>query len=317
MAIYRQSLPQLQGDLFLGDGGLETILIFHKGFDLPCFASFPLVKDPRGRVILEEYYANYLAIAEQFNTGIILDSPTWRASQDWGDRLGHSASALKDLNQQSIQLLEAIRTQWSHLQKPIVISGCLGPRGDGYQAEARMDAQTAAAYHQTQIETFAESNADLVSAYTLNYIDEALGVVLAAQNTGIPITISFTVETDGRLPSGETLEEAIYTIDAATDSYTSYFSINCAHPSHFQSVLVQEASWVQRIRSIRANASRLSHAELDEATELDIGNPLELGQDYQALLATFRQINILGGCCGTDPRHLQAIAAACESLWSA
>ncbi|WP_338430258.1 homocysteine S-methyltransferase family protein [Synechococcus elongatus] len=314
MAIYRQSLPQLQGDLFLGDGGLETILIFHKGFDLPCFASFPLVNDPRGRVILEEYYANYLAIAEQFNTGMILDSPTWRASQDWGDRLGHSASVLKDLNQQSIQLLEAIRSQWSHLQKPIVISGCLGPRGDGYQAEARMDAQTAAAYHRPQIETFAESNADFVSAYTLNYIDEALGVVLAAQNTGIPITISFTVETNGRLPSGETLEEAVCIIDAATDSYTSYFSINCAHPSHFHSVLTREASWVQRIRSIRANASRLSHAELDEATELDIGNPLELGQDYQALLATFRQINVLGGCCGTDPRHLQAIAAACASL---
>lgn len=316
MAIYRQSLPQLTGDLFLGDGGLETILIFQQGFDLPCFASFPLLEQARGQAVLEHYYDSYLAIARQFNTGMILDSPTWRANPDWGDRLGYHPAKLNTLNQKAIQLLEMVRGQWSSLEKPILISGCLGPRGDGYQAGKKMDAESAAAYHQAQIEVFAESNADLVSAYTLNYIDEALGIVLAAQRACMPVTISFTVETDGNLPSGETLEVAILTIDAATNSYTSYFSINCAHPSHFQSVLKPDAAWVQRVRSIRANASRLSHAQLDAATELDAGNPVELGQNYRDILQIFQQINVLGGCCGTDPRHLHAIAAACSPLWS-
>jgi S-methylmethionine-dependent homocysteine/selenocysteine methylase len=310
MAKYRQYLPQLKGDVFLTDGGIETTLIFHAGFDLPFFAAFHLLKDEQGTIALRQYFARHAAIARQHGVGFILESATWRASSDWGNKLRYSRQALHEANRKAIALLHELRLALETDRTPMVISGCVGPRGDGYDPGVIMSPDEAEAYHAAQIGTFAATEADLVTAITMTNTNEAIGVTRAARATGMPVVISFTVETDGKLPTGQPLQEAIQEVDAATGRAPAYYMINCAHPSHFEAVLDGQA-WMERLRGIRANASKRSHAELDEATDLDDGNPVELGQQYRDLRARFLQINVLGGCCGTDHRHIEQIATAC------
>jgi homocysteine S-methyltransferase len=310
MSLFRTDLPQLGNQIFMTDGGLETTLIFHDHIDLPCFAAFDLLKNDAGTAVLERYYARYAALARDEDVGLVLETPTWRANPDWGRQLGYDAAALAVANRKAVDLLLRIRAAWQTPATPIVISGNLGPRGDGYRVDTRMSAADAAAYHRPQLDTFAASDADMAAAVTMNYVDEALGIVHAAQACGLPVAISFTVETDGRLPSGDTLEDAIARTDRESDGYPVYYMINCAHPTHFAATLRQGGSWLQRIHGVRANASRLSHAELDEATELDAGNPAELGMQYGALRRFLRQMNVVGGCCGTDHRHVEQMCRA-------
>jgi S-methylmethionine-dependent homocysteine/selenocysteine methylase len=215
----------------------------------------------------------------------------------------------------AIVQLEDIRTQAEDAHTKLVISGCIGPRGDGYVPTQTMSTHEAEAYHTVQIETFAQTAADMLSALTMNYVEEAVGITRAAQRFGMPVAVSFTVETDGRLPTGQTLQNAIEQVDQATAGYPSYYMINCAHPTHFAHVLTEPASFVQRIHGLRANASRMSHAELNEASELDIGDPAELGSEYAVLKRRLDHLNVLGGCCGTDHRHIEQIAAACTPLF--
>jgi S-methylmethionine-dependent homocysteine/selenocysteine methylase len=314
MSKYRNRLPQLEGPLFLTDGGLETTLIFHDGIDLPAFASFDLLKNAAGLEVLRRYYTRYVGIARSRGVGIVLESPTWRASADWGDRLGYGTDALADANRRGIGLLLEIRAALETRETPIVISGNLGPRGDGYRADARMDADTARDYHAEQIRTFARTDADMVAALTINYVEEAIGIVEAAREAAMPVAISFTLETDGRLPSGDTLARAIERTDAETGGYAAYYMINCAHPAHFEAVLRAGGAWRARIRGLRANASRRSHAELDASTQLDAGDPDELGGQYRALRALLPGLTVAGGCCGTDHRHVDAI---CRELQAA
>ena len=308
---YREQLPQLEGDLFLTDGGIETSLIFHDGIDLPLFAAFTLLKDDEGTEALRRYFAPYTEIAADNGLGFVLESPTWRASPRWAEELGISADELDLLNRRAIELMAEIRDEHLAFPTPFVISGCIGPQGDGYSPEEILSAEAAQEYHSTQINTFAGTEADMVTAVTMTYADEAIGIARAAREAGIPVVLSITVETDGRLPSGQGLGEAIEEIDAATDGYASYFMINCAHPTHFDDVLDASAPWAQRIRGIRANASTMSHAELDEAEELDDGDPADLGARYAALREQLPALNVVGGCCGTDSRH---VAAACSAL---
>lgn len=314
MTKYRQSLPQLNGQLFLSDGGIETVLIFHEGLELPDFAAFDLLKRPEGQAALHKYFQAYTAIAEQFDVSMVLESATWRASADWGARLGYSPAALAVANRQAIELLTDIRKRFENGRRQAVISGCVGPRGDGYNPNLRMSAQEAEVYHSQQIQTFADTAADMVTAITMNYVEEAIGVAQAARAAGMPVVISFTVETDGKLPTGQTLRAALEQVDAVTAAYPSYYMINCAHPTHFEQVLAAGGAWLERIRGIRANASHRSHAELNEAPELDEGNPAELGQQYATLLNYLPNLNVLGGCCGTDHRHVEQMAAACLPL---
>jgi len=307
---YRKALPQLGDALFVTDGGIETALIFNEGLELPDFAAFDLFRRAGGEAALRRYYAAYVRIAAQFRAGMVLESATWRASADWGARLGYSAAQLAEANRQAIRLLEDIRRE--HRELAMVISGCVGPRGDGYSPARVMPAAEAHAYHREQIGVFAESAADMVSAITMNYVEEATGIARAAQEAGMPVAISFTVETDGRLPTGQPLREAIEQVDGETGSYPSYYMLNCAHPDH----LALEKQWSHRIRGLRANASRKSHAELNESAALDIGNPAELGAQYAALKrGVLQNLNVVGGCCGTDHRHVQRIAAACAPLF--
>lgn len=308
MARYRNDLPQLRGTKFLTDGGLETVLVFRQGIELPCFAAFDLLKDEAGLEVLRQYYRTHAAIAVENGLGFILESATWRASADWGEKLGHSREAMARLNRASIDLLSEIRRAFADEHAPMVISACVGPRGDGYDASSHMNESEAERYHGEQIETFASTEADLISAITMTNTEEAIGVARAARAVAMPSVISFTVETDGRLPTGEPLCEAVQRVDAATDGAPAYFMINCAHPSHFSSALRAGEPWVERIRGLRVNASAKSHAELDQATELDAGNPVDLGRECAALHRALTQINVLGGCCGTDERHIAEIA---------
>jgi S-methylmethionine-dependent homocysteine/selenocysteine methylase len=311
MPRYRKRLPQLDGGLFLTDGGIETDLIFNDGIELPYFAAFHLLKDQKGRAALRAYFERYAAIARDNKTGFILESPTWRASADWGDKLGYSEQALAEANARSIELMCEVRERFASDKSPMVISGCVGPRGDGYDPGQVMSAEEAQRYHARQIGVFARSEADMVTAITMTNADEAVGVTRASKAAGVPVAISFTVETDGRLPTGQSLQEAIGEVDAATGNAPAYYMINCAHPTHFAGTLPGGADWTKKVRGVRANASKRSHAELNEAPDLDDGNPVELGADYRALRSRHPQINVLGGCCGTDQRHIAQICSAC------
>jgi S-methylmethionine-dependent homocysteine/selenocysteine methylase len=303
------SLPQLDGRTFITDGGMETVLIFHEGLELPDFASFVLLNDEAGTDALREYFRRFIAIAREQGTGILLDTPTWRASPDWGERLGYSRDQLAELNRRGVALLEGLRAEPGG-DPPLLISGCIGPRGDGYVVGEQMSPTEAEGYHSFQAEVFADTAADAVSALTLNYADEAIGIVRAVQKTGLPVVVSFTVETDGRLPSGQELGEAIEQVDAETGGAAAYFMLNCAHPTHFAGALDPDAPWITRLRGIRANASKLSHTELDEAETLDEGNPAELAAAYRELSERLPALTVFGGCCGTDHRHVGAIALA-------
>ncbi|HCS53930.1 MAG TPA: homocysteine S-methyltransferase [Planctomycetaceae bacterium] len=296
---------------FLTDGGMETTLIFQEGIELPHFASITLMQTEQGREVLRDYFRSYLKLAETYQTGFVLESVTWRASADWESPLGFSESQLQRLNEQSIQLLDELRAEFSDLQYPLLLSGCVGPRGDGYQPGKMMTADEAENYHRWQIQHLVQGQPDLITAMTLSYKEEAIGIARAAQSKDIPVVLSFTLETNGRLPSGELLPDVIRQVDEATDGYPLYYMINCAHPSHFLHIFEEQGEWMKRIQGLRTNASTKSHAELDESTELDIGDPQQLGRDHLPLMSFLNNMKVLGGCCGTDLRHVDAIARNC------
>ncbi len=306
----RRPLPQLTR-IALTDGGLETDLLFNRGFDLPHFASVVLLGTAEGRAALEAYYRPYLELARNVGCGFILESATWRASPDWASPLALRPAELDRLNLAAVELLMELRSGCAIDPSEVVVSGCIGPRGDGYDPGRVMGVAEARDYHGQQARVLASADVDMLSALTMTNINEATGIALAAAEVDLPVAISFTVETDGRLPTGESLVEAVTAVDEATGASPAYFMINCAHPDHFVSLLEDGAAWTQRLRGVRANASRCSHQELDAMTELDAGDPDDLAQLYRTLLARHPQLTVLGGCCGTDLRHLTAIAEAC------
>ncbi len=245
--------------------------------------------------------------------GFVLESPTWRASADWGAKLGYSAADMAAVNQASVRLMHDLRARHETATSPMVVSGCVGPRGDGYDPGQVMSALDAEDYHRPQIAAFADAHADMVSAITMTNANEAIGITRAAEKVGMPVVISFTVETDGRLPTGQALADAICEVDAVTGKGPAYYMINCAHPTHFRDVLPNEP-WTRRLGGRRANASKRSHQELNDSADLDAGNPVELGGEYRDLVRRHPQLNVLGGCCGTDHRHVECIALACREV---
>ena len=311
--MYRDYLPQLSGKPFLTDGGIETVLVFQQGIELPCFAAFDILKDENHCAWLHQYFLDFVDLATHFNSGLILEAVTWRASKDWAEQIGYNEKELARCIHKAVSLLERVRDVSKDKDVDLVISGCLGPRGDGYSPAYCMTADEAEDYHSHQIGVLSETAADMITALTLNYIDEAVGVTRAAQALNMPVAISFTVETDGCLPTGESLQLAIEEVEQQTNGAPAYYMVNCAHPTHFASVLNGEGEWLDRIRGVRANASRCSHEELDNAIELDAGDPHDLGKQFQALRLKLKNLNVLGGCCGTDIRHIGEIAKACFS----
>jgi homocysteine S-methyltransferase len=297
--------------LKLTDAGLETVLVFDEGFELPCFAAFPLVDSDEGRAALRRYYASFLELGRDRGVPLVLSAPTWRANPDWGRRLGYEGDDLAAVNRRGVSFVEAVRDELlgPTARDDVVVEGCVGPRSDGYRPTLVMDADEAEQYHAVQLQTLAETGCEQVSALTLTYVDEAIGIVRAAQAAQLPVVVSLTVETDGRLPSGASIEDSIDAIDAATDGAAQSFMINCAHPTHFADAL-PEGDSRDRIRGLRANASARSHEELDEAEELDAGDPDDLAERYVALRRDLPELEVLGGCCGTDIRHVTAICDA-------
>ncbi len=304
------TLPQLER-LFLTDAGLETDILFNRGIDLPYFASITLLQTDGGRRALEDYYRGFLELAQRMDTGLVLESATWRSSPDWAEPLGMTQAVLDALNRDAISMLMGLRDEYQTDASPIVVSGCIGPRGDGYDPGQIMSVDEAQAYHAHQAQIFHSAGVDMISAITMTNISEAIGLAQAAKALHVPVAISFTVETDGRLPTGDRLADAVAAVDEATQDYPAYYMINCAHPTHFAGSLEENAVWTARIRGVRANASTCSHAELDAMTELDIGDPADLASRHKALIERFPHITVLGGCCGTDLRHVTAIAEAC------
>jgi S-methylmethionine-dependent homocysteine/selenocysteine methylase len=306
---YREALPQLDGKIFLCDGGQETTLIFIDGIDLPCFATFPLVEHEEGRAALRRYFKPYLETARLYGAGFLLEASTWRANPSWGAELGYSRDDLADVNRRCVSFAEEIRAAEARPGQPIVISAPIGPEGDAYDPADHLTVEQAEEFHAWQAGVIADTSADLITGLTITYAEEAIGIVRAATSVGMPVVISFTVETDGRLPSGQLLAEAIEQVDRETDGTAVYFMVNCAHPTHFLPVLDNPGPW-HRIRGIRANASTMSHAELDDAEELDDGDPADLAHRYLEIGERLPDIVLLGGCCGTDHRHVASIADA-------
>ena len=307
---YRYALPHLNGKRMLTDGGLETTLIFQDGIDLPLFAAFLALETAKGVKALDRYMRKFAELAIRDGCGFIMDTPTWRASPRWAADLDVSLGRLKDLHRCAVDQLCGLRSELETPASPFVLNGAIGPQSDGYAPTEILSPDAAENYHQTQVQWFAEMGADMVSAVTMTYADEAIGFARAATEANIPAVVSFTVETDGRLPSGQTLAAAIDQVDEITRHSPAYYMINCAHPDHFRSVLQQGGDWILRIGGVRANASRLSHAELDEAEELDEGNPEEFGRLHRELLAILPNLTVFGGCCGTDHRHIEQVCRA-------
>jgi homocysteine S-methyltransferase len=293
----------------LTDGGIETVLLFRDGFDLPCFASFPLLAEERGRAAMRRYFEPFLDIAQERGLAFVLDTATWRANPDWGAQLGYDLDALAAVNRDAVEFARELAAQ----RPDVVIDGMLGPRGDGYVVGDRMTGDQAAEYHAWQIGVLAEAGAQRITALTLSYPEEAIGVVLAAAAAGLPVVPAFTVETDGRLPDGTPLAEAVERVDAATGAAADFFVVNCAHPTHIAAGLAGGPP-LHRIGGLRVNASALSHAELDEAEELDEGDPVALGRDSAALREMLPSLQLLGGCCGTDHRHVGEIISAWDGV---
>lgn len=308
MARYRQALPQLRGDIFLTDAGLETDLIFNHGIEIREFAAHTLLPEADGRAALERYFEGFLRLARETDTGFILDTTTWKAHRHWAADLGQSPDELRAANEDAVALASDLRARFDG-GRPIVLSATIGPRGDAYRPERQISAAEAADYYAEQLGWLVDTEIDMVTGLTFNQSSEAVGLVRAAAKLGLPVVISFTVETDGRLPDGQSLAEAIRAVDEQTGGVAAYFMVNCAHPDHFADVLA-DTDWARRIRGIRANASRRSHAELDEAPELDAGDPQELGRLYADLAARLPWLNVFGACCGGDLRHVTEIAGA-------
>lgn len=305
----KNTLPNESDDIFLTDGGFETTLIFLEGFDLPYFAAFDLLKKEEGYNAIKKYYTRYLEIAKKYKTNFILESPTWRANLDWVEKIGYPENAVSELNEKAVKLLTDLQAEFANDIKSILISGCIGPRGDGYTPDNCMSVEEAEQYHSEQIKALSRTPIDFISALTMNYVEEAIGIVKAAESFGLLTVISYTVETNGELPTGMSLKDAIEKVDKSVIVPPLYFMINCAHPTHFLKELKENENekWVKRIKAIRANASCKSHAELDEATELDRGIPKELGKEYKELKGLFPHLNVFGGCCGTDEEHIVEI----------
>lgn len=304
--VMSENLPQLDGRVFLTDAGLETTLIFIEGHELADFASFPLLETDTGVAALRRCYDAYVDVARRDGRGIVLETPTWRANPDWGSRLGYGPGDLDRINRAAVRFIRSLRRDDSDVE--IVISGNLGPRGDGYVTGDTMTAGEAADYHGPQVRSFAAAEANLVTALTLTYTDEAIGIARAASEADIASVISFTVETDGALPSGQPLAEAINHVDDTTERAPAYYMVNCAHPTHFEDVFAADGPW-ERVRGIRANASSMNHEELDNAEELDRGDEAALAGQYRTLQELLPGLAVVGGCCGTDHHHIGAISA--------
>ena len=298
---------QRNGRIFLTEGGIETELMYRHGFELPEFAVFPLLDDPRAVAVMRDMYRSYLDVVARHGLAALIGGLDYRASPDWAGRLGYSASALADANLACIQFLRDAAAEYAQDVPEALVAGIVGPRGDAYQLNRTITAAEAEDYHATQLETLGRAGVDLAWALTLNSVPEAVGVARAAARLGVPLAISLTLDGTARLKSGPTLAEAIEAIDAATDASPAFYSINCSHPLEFEPALT-DGAWLQRLRGLRPNASSMDKIALCKLGHLEEGDPPELAGMMADLARRLPHLDIWGGCCGTWDRHLDHIA---------
>lgn len=301
--------PQQQDGLrYLTEGGQETEIMYKFGFELPEFALFPLLDDPRAVVELRAMYQRYLETACAHGFGVLMGGFDYRASPDWAGLLGYSPPALEEMQLRAIDFLREIAQPYADQVPAVMYAGIVGPRGDAYSLDRRMTAEEAEDYHSTQIATLSRADVDLVEAMTFNSVPEAVGVARAAARVGLPTSISFTLDSNHRLHSGPTLKEAIESVDAACgDDRPAFFGINCSHPLEFLPA-IEPGDWFLRVRCLRPNAAMMDKISLCTLGHLESGDPADLGRRMGAIADKYPHIDIWGGCCGTWESHLDEIA---------
>ena len=306
--------PRLHRKFYLTEGGTETEILYKWGFELPEFAMFPLLDNPEADAVIRNIYRRYFDVAEARDTGLLILGHDYRASPDWGKKLGYSPDALAKMQRRTIRFLADMRAEYKGRVTDAYIAGCIGPRGDAYGTGGDITAAQAEDYHSVQLTTLKDTDADMAIAMTFNNIPEAVGVIRAATALAIPVGISLTLTTDSRLRSGPTLREAVETIDERTDGGAAWFGTNCAHPLEFEPALADDGPWTDRLRYIRPNAVKMEQVALCKLGHLEDGDPVELGQQMGEVARRFPLADILGGCCGTDERHLDEIAKNVNTL---
>ncbi len=303
-------LPQLTGKLCLTEGGIETYMQYKKGHAFRHFCLFDLMDRPEARADLRTYHEDLIKVALKHKVGAILDGVHYRTSRDWGELLGYSKQGLKEVVIQGIEFYKDLARQYQTADSPMPVSGVVGPRGDAYKVGRIMSADEAEDYHAEQLETMKQAGADFATALTFSQVDEAIGVVRAAQAIDLPVVVSFALGAGGRLKTGVDLSDAIETVDEATGNGPVYFMINCTHPVDFAPAFKAPGPWVKRLCGLRPNASSLAHGVLCQLGHLEEGNPVELGQQMADMARRFSHITVWGGCCGTDAVHVDEIAKA-------
>jgi len=299
--------PQNRGRFYLTEGGTETELMYKHGFELPHFAMFPLLDNPKAVSKMREMFRSYLDVAAEHDFCALMGGLDYRASPDWGDLLGYSPASLSDANLQSIEFLRELANEYSSQVPEILIQGLIGPRGDAYERNETISENEAEDYHSVQLETLKKANVDSALAITFNNIPESVGVARAAAKIGVPLAISLTLDSNSKLHSGPSLADAITAIDEQTNQAPEYFLINCSHPLEFEPA-IEPGDWIQRVRGVRPNASKMDKMALCQIGYLEDGDPEELGRLCGDLARQYPHMDIWGGCCGTWDNHLNEIA---------
>jgi homocysteine S-methyltransferase len=305
-----KEFPKQQPGLnYLTEGGQETEILYKYGFELPHFAMFPLLDNPRAMTELRGMYGRYLDTAAQHGFGVVIGGLDYRASPDWASLLGYRGEALAQMQIRAIDFLRDVARPY-HGQVPAVLyAGIVGPRGDAYELNRTITAQEAEQYHSEQLATLARAGVDLIEAMTFNSVDEVIGLSRAASQVGLPLSVSFTLDhSTSRLLSGPTLKEAIETVDAQTgDDRPAFYGINCSHPLEFMPA-IEPGSWFERVRVLRPNAAMMDKISLCTLGHLESGDPAQLGELMGGLARQYPHIDMWGGCCGTWDAHLDEIA---------
>jgi homocysteine S-methyltransferase len=310
---FKQFPQQQSGVNYLTEGGQETEIMYKYGYELPHFAMFPLLDNPRAVAELRGMYDRYLDTAARHGFGVVMGGLDYRASPDWAALLGYRGEALAEMQLRSIDFLRDAAKPYQGQVPAILYAGIVGPRGDAYERNQTITASEAEDYHSEQLATLVRADVDLVEAMTFNSIDEVIGLARAARSVGLPLSVSFTLDNSTqRLVSGPSLREAIETVDAqAGDDRPTFYGINCSHPLEFMPA-IEPGPWFERVRVLRPNAAMMDKISLCTLGHLEAGDPAHLGELMGGLAKQYPHIDMWGGCCGTWDTHLDAIARSVQ-----
>ena len=313
-----KSFPdQEPGTLYLTEGGTETEIMYKYGYELPEFAMFTLLENKSAKAEMRAMFERYLDTVAEYGYCALMGGIDYRASSDWGDKLGYSRQALADIQQGCVEFLRDIAEPYADQIPRILFAGLLGPRGDAYGTGDQITATEAEDYHSMQLESVKAADADLALAATFNNIPEAIGVARAASKIGIPLCISFSLDSTSRLNSGPSFREAVETTDTESgEARPQFYGLNCSHPLEMEPAL-EPGNWFQRVRMLRPNAVMMEKIALCKIGHLEDGDPEELGEQMGSLAQRYAHIDIWGGCCGTCETHLGQIAGQVAKAFQA